>query len=143
MIRRRDILEDIGTEEGNPWLGHIYNLLGFIHYKLDATEKARDFFNKATRAFQRLKNTDEGPWLVVNYGNLAWLNYLLKDEEQSRGYLSKVDALITKNLDPSDSGRLQVELRLRPLYQVSVLQMDCGAAVSPKQHFYIEEAAVL
>ncbi|XP_061593310.1 interferon-induced protein with tetratricopeptide repeats 3-like [Cololabis saira] len=101
LIRSRDMLEDIGTEEGNLWLGHIYNLQGFIWYQLGDKEEARRFLSKATKAFRQLKNMDEGPWLVVNFGNLAWLHHLLGEDEQSQDYLSKVDALLREHPSPS------------------------------------------
>ncbi|KAM6921695.1 interferon-induced protein with tetratricopeptide repeats 1B-like [Xenentodon cancila] len=101
LIRTRDMLEDIGTEEGNLWLGHIHNLQGFTYYKLGAEEEAQLFFSRATEAFRQLKNTDEGPWLVVNFGNLAWLHHLLGEDEQSQDYLSKVDALLREHPSPS------------------------------------------
>ncbi|XP_061595004.1 interferon-induced protein with tetratricopeptide repeats 1-like [Cololabis saira] len=101
LIHSRDMLEDIGTEEGNLWLGHIYNLQGFIWYQLGDEQKAQRFLTRATRAFQQLKNTDEGPWLVVNIGNLAWLHHLLGEDEQSQDYLSKVDALLREHPSPS------------------------------------------
>ncbi|XP_042272984.1 interferon-induced protein with tetratricopeptide repeats 1B-like [Thunnus maccoyii] len=99
----KEELEDIGTEEGNSWLGHIYNLQGYIHYQLGLTEDARRFFSRATEAFRRLRNTvsDEGPWLVVNYGNLAWLHHHLGEQAESQTYLSKVDTLLKKYPSPS------------------------------------------
>ncbi|KAM4738757.1 interferon-induced protein with tetratricopeptide repeats 1-like [Anableps anableps] len=96
LFRIRDKLEDIGTEEGNFWLGPIYNLRGFIQYQLGSTEEALNLFNRATETFQRQKNADEGPWLMVNFGNLAWLNHLQGEDEKSRDYLSKVDDLMKK-----------------------------------------------
>ncbi|XP_031162494.1 interferon-induced protein with tetratricopeptide repeats 1-like [Sander lucioperca] len=100
LLRRRATLEDIGTEEGNSWLGHIYNLRGFVQYKLGFTEDAQSFFNKAAEAFSKIRNADEGPWLVVNYGNLAWLHHHLGDQAESQAYLSKVDALMNKYPSP-------------------------------------------
>ncbi|KAM4738912.1 interferon-induced protein with tetratricopeptide repeats 1-like [Anableps anableps] len=94
LVYLRDRLEDIGTEEGNFWLGPIYNLRGFIQYQLGSTEEALNLFNRATETFQRQKNADEGPWLMVNFGNLAWLHHLQGEDEKSRDYLSKVDALM-------------------------------------------------
>ncbi|XP_031696672.1 uncharacterized protein LOC116378905, partial [Anarrhichthys ocellatus] len=41
FLRLSDKLVDMGTEEGNSWLGHIYNLRGFIQYKLGFTEDAQ------------------------------------------------------------------------------------------------------
>ncbi|XP_035862831.1 interferon-induced protein with tetratricopeptide repeats 2-like [Sander lucioperca] len=101
LLHYKDKLEDIGTEEGNSWLGHIYNLQGFIQYKLGFTEDAQSFFNKAAEAFRKIRNADEGPWLVVNYGNLAWLHHHLGDQAESQAYLSKVDALMNKYPSPS------------------------------------------
>ncbi|XP_039667540.1 interferon-induced protein with tetratricopeptide repeats 1B-like [Perca fluviatilis] len=101
LLRREEKFEDIGTEEGNSWLGHIYNLRGFVQYKLGFTEDAQSFFNKAAEAFSKIRNADEGPWLVVNYGNLAWLHHHLGDQAESQAYLSKVNALMNKYPSPS------------------------------------------
>ncbi|KAF1385280.1 hypothetical protein PFLUV_G00106090 [Perca fluviatilis] len=101
LLRRKEKFEDIGTEEGNSWLGHIYNLRGFVQYKLGFTEDAQSFFNKAAEAFSKIRNADEGPWLVVNYGNLAWLHHHLGDQAESQAYLSKVNALMNKYPSPS------------------------------------------
>ncbi|XP_037625858.1 interferon-induced protein with tetratricopeptide repeats 1-like [Sebastes umbrosus] len=101
LLRFRDQLEDIGTEEGNSWLGHIYNLRGFIQYKLGLTEDAQSLFNKAAEAFRQMRSADEGPWLVVNYGNLAWLNHHLGDQAESQAYLTKINALMNKYPSPS------------------------------------------
>ncbi|XP_028442381.1 interferon-induced protein with tetratricopeptide repeats 1B-like [Perca flavescens] len=101
LLYLRDHLEDIGTEEGNSWLGHIYNLRGFVQYKLGFTEDAQSFFNKAAEAFSKIRNADEGPWLVVNYGNLAWLHHHLGDQAESQAYLSKVNTLMNKYPSPS------------------------------------------
>lgn len=87
LLCLRDNLEDIGTEEGNYWLGHIYNLRGFIQTKLGFTDDAQSLFNKATEAFKQSRGADVGPWLVVNYGNLAWLHHHLGDQEKSQSYL--------------------------------------------------------
>ncbi|XP_067452210.1 interferon-induced protein with tetratricopeptide repeats 1B-like [Thunnus thynnus] len=99
----KEELEDIGTEEGNSWLGHIYNLQGYIHYQLGFTEDARRFFSRATEAFRRSRNTgsDEGPWLAVNYGNLAWLHHHLGEQAESQTYLSKVNTLLKEYPSPS------------------------------------------
>ncbi|KAM8746173.1 interferon-induced protein with tetratricopeptide repeats 1-like isoform 2-T2 [Acanthopagrus schlegelii] len=103
LCRLRDQLEDIGTEEGNSWLGHIYNLRGFVQYKLGFSKDAQSLFNKAAEAFcqTRRADADEGPWLVVNYGNLAWLHHHLGEQAESQAYLSKVDALMNKYPSPS------------------------------------------
>ncbi|XP_053178517.1 interferon-induced protein with tetratricopeptide repeats 1-like [Scomber japonicus] len=104
LLILRDMLEDIGSEEGNSWLGHIYNLQGYIHYQLGFTEEARCFFSRAAEAFRQIRNTgsDEGPWLVVNYGNLAWLHHQLGEQAESETYLSKVDTLLKEYLSPSE-----------------------------------------
>ncbi|XP_036971703.1 interferon-induced protein with tetratricopeptide repeats 1-like [Acanthopagrus latus] len=103
LFRLRDQLEDIGTEEGNSWLGHIYNLRGYVQYKLGFSKDAQSLFNKAAEAFcqTRRADADEGPWLVVNYGNLAWLHHHLGEQAESQAYLSKVDALMNKYPSPS------------------------------------------
>ncbi|KAM6938669.1 interferon-induced protein with tetratricopeptide repeats 1-like [Lycodopsis pacificus] len=101
FLRLRDTLVDIGTEEGTRWLGHIYNLRGFIQYKLGLTEDAQSFFNKAAEAFRQMRKADDGPWLAVNYGNLAWLHHHLGDQAESEAYLSKVEALMKKYPSPS------------------------------------------
>ncbi|XP_044217108.1 interferon-induced protein with tetratricopeptide repeats 1B-like [Thunnus albacares] len=109
LLYLRGKLEDISTEEGNSWLGHIYNLQGYIHcqlsiqYQQSSTEDARCFFSKATEAFHRSRNTisDEGPWLLVNYGNLAWLHHHLGEQAECQTYLSKVDALLKEYPSPS------------------------------------------
>ncbi|XP_015249608.1 PREDICTED: interferon-induced protein with tetratricopeptide repeats 1-like [Cyprinodon variegatus] len=95
-------LEDIDTEEGNFWLGHIYNLQGYIQYKLGSSEKALSICSRATKTFQQLKNSDEGPWLIVNFGNLAWLHHLMGEDEKSQDYLSKVEALMSKYKAPPE-----------------------------------------
>ncbi|XP_042369187.1 interferon-induced protein with tetratricopeptide repeats 1-like [Plectropomus leopardus] len=103
LLRLRDKLEDIGTEEGYSWLGHIYNLQGFIHYQLGLSNDAQRFFSRAAEAFRQIRNTvsDEGPWLVVNHGNLAWLHYYRGERAESQAYLSKVDALMNEYPSPS------------------------------------------
>lgn len=103
LFRLKYNLEDIGTEEGYSWLGHIYNLQGFIHYELGFSEDALRFFSRATEAFRQMRNTvsDEGPWLVVNYGNLAWLHNQQGEQVQSQNYLSKINALMNEYPSPS------------------------------------------
>uniref|UniRef100_A0A3Q2CE69 Interferon-induced protein with tetratricopeptide repeats 15 n=1 Tax=Cyprinodon variegatus TaxID=28743 RepID=A0A3Q2CE69_CYPVA len=96
------IVEDFGTEEGNIWLGHIYNLQGFIQYKLGSSKEALKFFSRATETFKRLKNSDEGPWLIVNFGNLAWLHHLMGEDEKSQDYLSKGEAMMSKYPAPPE-----------------------------------------
>lgn len=99
----RDSLEDIGVEGGSSWLGHIYNLQGFVHYQLGCEEKALRFLCRATEAFSQMRNTvsDDGPWLVVNYGNLAYVHHLLGDRSKSQDYLSKVDVLLNAHPSPN------------------------------------------
>nr|XP_046247839.1 interferon-induced protein with tetratricopeptide repeats 1-like isoform X2 [Scatophagus argus] len=103
LLRIRDKLKDIGTEEGNSWLGHIYNLRGYIQYRLDLTEDAQSLFSAAAEALRQTRRADsaEGPWLVVNYGNLAWLHHRLGKQAESLAYLSKVDDLMKKYPSPS------------------------------------------
>ncbi|XP_040039670.2 antiviral innate immune response effector IFIT1-like [Gasterosteus aculeatus] len=109
LLHLRDKLVDIGTEEGNSWLGHIYNLRGFIQCKLGSTEDALSFFLQAAEAFGQMRRAGEGPWLVVNYGNLAWLHHLLGDQAESEAYLSKVEAIKKKYPTPSED-ELHAEL---------------------------------
>uniref|UniRef100_UPI003AAEEA69 interferon-induced protein with tetratricopeptide repeats 1-like n=1 Tax=Centroberyx gerrardi TaxID=166262 RepID=UPI003AAEEA69 len=104
LLLLRDNLEDIGTEEGYLWLGHIYNLQGYIHYQLasqdDTLGSTRDdalrCLRMATEAFRQIRNTvsDEGPWLLVNYGNLAWLYHHLGEQVESQSYVAKIEALL-------------------------------------------------
>ncbi|XP_034562114.1 interferon-induced protein with tetratricopeptide repeats 1B-like [Notolabrus celidotus] len=108
-LRLREKLEDMAAEEGNRWLGHIYNLQGFIQYKLGLNEDAKASFSKAAEAFHELRHADEGPWLLVNYGSLAWLHHNLGDEAESQAYLSKVDALMKNHPSPSQ-GELHPEV---------------------------------
>ncbi|XP_033970398.1 interferon-induced protein with tetratricopeptide repeats 1-like [Trematomus bernacchii] len=128
LSRCRDKLIDIGTENGNKWLGHIYNLRGFIQYKLGSNEDAQSFFNKATEAFSQIKNTDEGPWLVVNYGNLAWLHHHLGDQAESEAYLSKVDALNKKYPSPSQE-ELHPEIYAEKAYTLMTFNGDMNLVV--------------
>ncbi|XP_026200586.1 interferon-induced protein with tetratricopeptide repeats 3-like [Anabas testudineus] len=103
LFHLRENLEDIGTEEGYSWLGHIFNLQGYTHFQLGFTSVARCFFSKAAEAFRQIRNTvsEDGPWLMVNYGNLAWLHHQLGEEADSQAYLSKVDALMNEYPPPS------------------------------------------
>ncbi|XP_034559187.1 interferon-induced protein with tetratricopeptide repeats 1-like [Notolabrus celidotus] len=109
FLSLKEKLEDIGTEEGNRWLGHIYNLQGFIQYKLGFNEDAKSLFSRAAEAFHELRHADEGPWLLVNYRNLAWLHHHLGDEAESQAYLSKIDALKKNHPSPSQ-GELHPEV---------------------------------
>uniref|UniRef100_UPI0037E71397 LOW QUALITY PROTEIN: interferon-induced protein with tetratricopeptide repeats 3-like n=1 Tax=Semicossyphus pulcher TaxID=241346 RepID=UPI0037E71397 len=101
LLLLRENLEDVRTEEGNRWMGHIFNLWEFIQYKLGFTEDAQGLFNKAADAFKQVRNADNGPWLVVNYGNLAWLHHHLGEPAESQAYLSKVDALMREYPSPT------------------------------------------
>ncbi|KAM9364918.1 interferon-induced protein with tetratricopeptide repeats 1-like [Pholidichthys leucotaenia] len=111
LFHLQDNLEDIGTKEGYFWLGHIYNLQGFIQYQLDKVEDAQNFFSRATEAFRQVRNTvsDEGPWLAVNYGNLAWFHYELGELAESKAYLSKLDSL-TNEYPPPFEDELHPEI---------------------------------
>ncbi|XP_062234717.1 interferon-induced protein with tetratricopeptide repeats 1-like [Platichthys flesus] len=99
LLRIKDMLQDIGTEEGCKWLGHIYNLQGYIHFQLGSIDEARSFFSRAAEAFRKMRGAEEGPWLVVTYGNRAWLHHHQGEIEESLACLSKVDGLMTE--DPS------------------------------------------
>ncbi|CAK6977717.1 interferon-induced protein with tetratricopeptide repeats 1-like [Scomber scombrus] len=110
LLLFRDKLEDIGNDDGNSWMGHNYNLQGYIQYQLGFTEDAQRFFSKATEAFRRARKvSDEGPWLVVNYGNLAWLHHHLGEEAERQTYLSKVETLLKEYPSPSQ-GELHPEI---------------------------------
>ncbi|KAK9540909.1 hypothetical protein VZT92_003327 [Zoarces viviparus] len=117
------MLVDIGTEEGNSWLGHIYNLRGFIQYQLGFAEDAQRFFNEATEAFRRMRKADDGPWLAVNYGNLAWLHHHLGDQAESEAYLSKVEALMKKYPPPSQD-ELHAEIYAEKAWTLMKLSTD-------------------
>ncbi|XP_062251229.1 interferon-induced protein with tetratricopeptide repeats 1-like [Platichthys flesus] len=99
LLRIKDTLQDIGTEDGHMWRGHIYNLQGFVHFQLGSIEEARSFFSRAEEAFRRMRGAEEGPWLVVTYGNQAWLHHHQGELAESRACLSKIDGLMTE--DPS------------------------------------------
>ncbi|XP_053269744.1 interferon-induced protein with tetratricopeptide repeats 1 [Pleuronectes platessa] len=99
LLSIKDMLQDIGTEEGCKWLGHIYNLQGYVHFQLGSIEEARSFFSRAAEVFRKMRGAEEGPWLVVTYGNQAWLHHLQGEQEESRVYLSKIDGLLSE--DPS------------------------------------------
>ncbi|XP_068176520.1 uncharacterized protein [Antennarius striatus] len=104
LLSLKDKLDDIGAEGGYSWLGHIYNLRGFIQHQLGFADKARLHLCKAAEAFRQMRNTisEEGSWLVVNYSNLAWLHQHLGEHAQSWAYLSKVDALMEEYPSPSE-----------------------------------------
>ncbi|KAF3848066.1 hypothetical protein F7725_021094 [Dissostichus mawsoni] len=104
LLRYRDDLLDIGTENGNKWLGHIYNLRGFIEYKLGSNEDAQSFFNKATEAFSQIKTQ-------------------MKDPAESEAYLSKVDALNKKYPSPSQE-ELHPEIYAEKAYMLMTFKGD-------------------
>ncbi|XP_060890624.1 interferon-induced protein with tetratricopeptide repeats 1-like [Labrus mixtus] len=135
LLRLKDKLEDIGTEKGNLWLGHIYNLQGFIEHKLGLNEEAKSLFQKATEALNKLRKADEGPWLVVNYGNLAWLHHHLGDQAESQAYLSKVDALMEKYPSPS-----QDDLHPEICAEKAWTLMKFGKKVQPQAADLFEKA---
>ncbi|XP_075873637.1 antiviral innate immune response effector IFIT1-like [Nelusetta ayraudi] len=93
-------LEDIGTEEGTPWLGHSYNLQGFTKWALGSAHDARTLFNRAAEALKEDPQFTD-PWLLVNYSNLAWLHHHQGEPEESRAYLAKVSALMKQHPSPS------------------------------------------
>ncbi|KAF7648087.1 hypothetical protein LDENG_00162150 [Lucifuga dentata] len=103
LLQVGERLEDIGPDEGFRWLGHIYNLQGFVRQRLGREADAHRCFGVAAEAFRQVRNTvsDEGPWLVVNYGNQAWLHFLRGETAQSRAYVSQVDALQREYPSPS------------------------------------------
>lgn len=103
LLQLREKLEDIGPEEGYSWLGHIYNLQGYIHHRLGFTDEARSFFTKSAESFTQMRKSvsDTGPLLVVNYGNRAWLHHLQGECAESQAYLAKVDALTEEHPSPS------------------------------------------
>ncbi|XP_029004861.1 interferon-induced protein with tetratricopeptide repeats 2-like [Betta splendens] len=103
LFRLRDQLEDIGTEEGYSWLGHIYNLQGYVHCQLGLLTEAQRFLGRAAEAFRQIRNTvsDDGPWLMVNYGNQAWLHHHLGAEAESQASLTKLHALKSKYPPPT------------------------------------------
>nr|XP_040039672.1 interferon-induced protein with tetratricopeptide repeats 1B-like [Gasterosteus aculeatus aculeatus] len=123
LVLHRDKLVDIGTEDGNSWLGHIYNLRGFIQCKLGSTEDALSFFLQAAEAFGQMRRAGEGPWLVVNYGNLAWLHHLLGDQAESEAYLSKVEAIKKKYPTPSED-ELHAELYAEKAWTLMILDIE-------------------
>ncbi|XP_065812488.1 interferon-induced protein with tetratricopeptide repeats 2-like [Labrus bergylta] len=135
LLLLRDKMEDIRTEKGNRWLGHIYNLWGFIQYKLGLNEEAKSLFQKAAETLNKLRDADEGAWLVVNYGNLAWLHHHLGELEESQAYLSKVDALMEKYPSPSQD-ELHPEIYAEKAWTLMFLREDMILVVD-----YFEKAA--
>ncbi|XP_053285813.1 interferon-induced protein with tetratricopeptide repeats 2 isoform X1 [Pleuronectes platessa] len=99
LLRIKDKMQDLSKEEECKWLGHIYNLQGFVHFQLGSIEEARSFFSRAEEAFRQMRGAEEGPWLVVTYGNQAWLHHHQGEQAESRACLSKIDGLMTE--DPS------------------------------------------
>nr|XP_057929797.1 interferon-induced protein with tetratricopeptide repeats 1-like [Doryrhamphus excisus] len=98
LFHLKDKVEDIGAVEGYNWLGHIYNLQGYIHFQLGFTQDALRYFCRAAEAFRQMRNTisEEGPWLVINYGNLAWLHYHMGEQAESQMYLKKIYILLNE-----------------------------------------------
>ncbi|XP_060890617.1 interferon-induced protein with tetratricopeptide repeats 1-like isoform X1 [Labrus mixtus] len=128
-------MEDFSTKKGNRWLGHIYNMWGFIQYKLGLNEEAKSLFQKAAETLNKLRDADEGPWLVVNYGNLAWLHHHLGDQEESQAYLSKVDALMEK-YPSSSQDDLHAEIYAEKAWTLMFFGEDMNLVVD-----YYEKAA--
>ncbi|KAK1880277.1 Interferon-induced protein with tetratricopeptide repeats 2 [Dissostichus eleginoides] len=110
LLHCRDNLLDIGTENGNPWLGHIYNMRGFIHCKVGFIEDDQSFFDKATEAFSQIKNTE------------------------CEAYLSKIDALNTKYPSPSQ-GELHPETYAEKAYTLMMFNGDISLVAD-----YIQKA---
>nr|XP_029137829.1 interferon-induced protein with tetratricopeptide repeats 1-like [Labrus bergylta] len=123
LLRLTHKMEDFSTEEGNRWLGHNYNLWGFIQCKLGLKEEAKGSFQKAAETLNKLRDANEGAWLVVNYGNLAWLHHHLGDLEESQAYLSKVDALMEKYPSPSQD-ELHPEIYAEKAWTLMFLKKD-------------------
>ncbi|XP_053709426.1 interferon-induced protein with tetratricopeptide repeats 2-like [Synchiropus splendidus] len=90
----KETLENIGIDEGNYWLPHIYNLQGYLHHRLGSDKEALQFLHQATEDFHRRHGPEEGPWLMVNYGNLAWLLHLTGQQSESERYLSLSEDLM-------------------------------------------------
>ncbi|KAM7011890.1 interferon-induced protein with tetratricopeptide repeats 1B-like [Tautogolabrus adspersus] len=141
LLRLLHKMEDFSTEEGNRRLGHIYNLWGFIQYKLGLNEEAKGLFQKAAETLNKLRKADEGPWLMVNCGNLAWLHHHPGDQAESQAYLSKVDALM-KNyhlhltiLSPSQ-GEFHPEIYAEKAWTLMFFREDMKLVVE-----YFEKAA--
>uniref|UniRef100_A0A3Q3ECV6 Interferon-induced protein with tetratricopeptide repeats 1-like n=1 Tax=Labrus bergylta TaxID=56723 RepID=A0A3Q3ECV6_9LABR len=135
LLRLTHKMEDFSKEKGNRWLGHIYNLWGFIQYKLGLNEEAKSLFQKAAETLNKLRDADEGPWLVVNYGNLAWLHHHLGDQAESQAYLSKVDALMEKYPSPTQDD-LHPEICAEKAWTLMFLREDKKLVVD-----YYEKAA--
>ncbi|XP_060890618.1 interferon-induced protein with tetratricopeptide repeats 1-like isoform X2 [Labrus mixtus] len=135
LLRLTDKMEDFSTKKGNRWLGHIYNMWGFIQYKLGLNEEAKSLFQKAAETLNKLRDADEGPWLVVNYGNLAWLHHHLGDQEESQAYLSKVDALMEK-YPSSSQDDLHAEIYAEKAWTLMFFGEDMNLVVD-----YYEKAA--
>ncbi|KAM8889561.1 interferon-induced protein with tetratricopeptide repeats 1-like [Synchiropus picturatus] len=96
----KETLENIGIDEGNYWLPHIYNLQGYLHHRLGSDEEALQFLHQATEDFHCRYGPEEGPWLMVNYGNLAWLLHLTGQQSESERYLSLSENLMGGVLHP-------------------------------------------
>ncbi|KAJ3606280.1 hypothetical protein NHX12_025800 [Muraenolepis orangiensis] len=141
----RDKLEDIGTDQGNPWLGHIYNLRAHIHFQLasqedtpgSTLEDALRCFGMAAEALRQVRNTvsDEGPWLLVNYGNLAWLHYHMGEHAESLVYVGKVEALLREYPSP-----IQEQLHQEVLAEKAWTLMNFGPASKSKAVEYFTKA---
>nr|XP_046156125.1 interferon-induced protein with tetratricopeptide repeats 5-like [Oncorhynchus gorbuscha] len=110
LLIHRDHLEDIGSDEGFPWLGQMYNLWAYIHHTLDSTDAALQCLSKAEEAFHLNSPSDTmGPWQLVHYGNLAWVHYHLDNQAESQRCLTKVEGLLRDYPSPSQ-GELHPEV---------------------------------
>ncbi|XP_046907107.1 interferon-induced protein with tetratricopeptide repeats 1B-like [Hypomesus transpacificus] len=127
----RDHLEDIKTDEGYTWLGHLYNLLGFIHYRQKSNDSAVQYLRKAGEAFLQINNTvsEEGPWLLVNYGNLAWMNFHLNNMRESQDYLEMVEAVMRDHPPPSQEDPLHPEVYAEKAWTIMWFGQDKMATV--------------
>uniref|UniRef100_A0A3Q3FIL9 Uncharacterized protein n=1 Tax=Labrus bergylta TaxID=56723 RepID=A0A3Q3FIL9_9LABR len=134
LLRLTHKMEDFSTEKGNRWLGHNYNLWGFIQYKLGLKEEAKGSFQKAAKTLNKLRNADEGAWLVVNYGNLAWLHHDLGELEESQAYLSKVH--LHPEIPSPSQDKLHPEIYAEKAWTLMFLKKDMNLVVD-----YFEKAA--
>lgn len=108
LSRLLNQLEDMGTEEGTAWLGHSYNLQGFIQWALGSALDAQALFHRATEALNMDPDFQDS-WLLVHYSNLAWLHHHQGELEESQDYLDRVSELMRQHPPPSQD-QLQPEV---------------------------------
>ncbi|KAL2083342.1 hypothetical protein ACEWY4_021115 [Coilia grayii] len=94
LHQQQEILEMVSKSDCS-WKGHLYNLLGYIYYKIGKpAEKALTCLRKAAVILQEQEEQDgRGPRLMVNQANLAWLHCLLDEPAESQHYLEEVARL--------------------------------------------------